>query len=111
VKEGVEKRRVLNFGEHAVPEGASGEKCGGGFVEPKGLAVETPEAEGGGQGENEEKDESIGEARGGHGGREYAKTLGERNGGRRGKFSMEGRGATVVESRPFQNNPAGEEKP
>jgi len=42
VKEGVEKRRVLDFGEHTVPEGASGEKGGGGFVEPKGLAVQLP---------------------------------------------------------------------
>ena len=67
MKQGVEERRMLNFGEDAVPEGAGGEGSGGGFVEPEGLEIETPEAECGGQREDGEKDEEVTSAGRGHG--------------------------------------------
>ena len=101
---------MLHFGEDAVPEGARGESGRGGFVEPEGLSVETPEAEDGGQNQHEGKNEAVGEARGRHGGEGYAKTLRERNEGGGGKFVVEGRGTRVVESRPFRKRQEGKEK-
>ena len=102
MKQGVEKRGMLDFGEDAVPERACGERGGGGFVEPEGLAVKTPEAQSRGQAKKEEKEEAVAGGWSAHGGKEYAKTGEERTGWRGNKFFVRGRGGTVVESRSPQ---------
>ena len=81
MKQGVEERGMFDFGEDAVPERACGEGGGGGFVEPEGLAVKTPEAQSRGQAEKGEQNEAAGWAVREHGGKGYAKTGEERTGG------------------------------
>ena len=80
MKKRVEERRVLDFGEDTVPEGAGGEGGGGGFVEPERLAGEAGEAEGRGQAKKGEQEEAGASAGREHGGKGYAKTGRERNG-------------------------------
>ena len=99
MKKRVEERGMLDLGEEAVPEGARGERGGGGFVEPERLAVEADEAQGRGKAKKEEKEEAVTGAGRAHGGKGYAKTGEERTGWRGNRLFVEGPGGTVVKSR------------